>query len=46
MSSYAIFFGAPEPTADGYLDYLREDSEPERVGEEDVRGILDYSLPE
>ena len=24
---------------DGYLDYLREDSEPERVSEEDVRGV-------
>ena len=39
ISSFAIFFGAPEPTVDGYLDYLREDAEPERVGEEDVRGI-------
>jgi hypothetical protein len=39
MSSYAISFGAPEPTVDDYLDYLREDSEPERVGEEQVRGV-------
>jgi hypothetical protein len=38
MSSSVILFGTPEPTVDDYLDYLREDSEPERIGEEDVRG--------
>jgi hypothetical protein len=38
-SSYAILIGTPEPTTDHYLDYLREDTEPERVGEEDVRGV-------
>jgi len=39
ISSYRIIFGTPEPAVDDYLDYLREDSEPERVGEEDVRGV-------
>lgn len=39
LSSYAIYFGLPEPAVDGHLDYLREDSEPERVGKEEVRGV-------
>jgi hypothetical protein len=39
MSSSHIIFGIPQPTVDDYLDYLREDSEPERVGDEDVRGV-------
>ena len=33
-------FSSTEPAPDEYLDYLRETSgEPERVGEEDVRGV-------
>ena len=39
MSSSVIVFGTPEPTVDDYLDYLREDSEPEVIAEEDVRGV-------
>lgn len=39
ISSFRIIFGTPEPAVGDYLDYLREDSEPERVGEEDVRGV-------
>jgi hypothetical protein len=39
MSSSMIIFGTPEPEVDDYLNYLRENSEPERIGEEDIRGV-------
>jgi len=41
VTAYSVaVFSSPEPTPDEYLDDLRETSgEPERVGEEDVRGV-------
>ena len=40
MTASIHLFGVEEPAPDQYLDYLREGAgEPERVGEEDVRGV-------
>jgi hypothetical protein len=39
MTSSIMMFGISEPPVDEWLDYLREDAAPERVGEEDVRGV-------
>ena len=38
-TSYSIVFAAPDPPPADFLAYLREHGRPERVGEEDVRGV-------